>query len=90
MVVSAFPFTMSGADFTADFASDLDLTDSSCPTETGRAEAIFGSKQAMVPAARLVDGEFVTLHDDATMTVYQLDFDAPHVLYVDGLEVGVH
>jgi hypothetical protein len=55
-----------------------------------RAEAIFGAKQAMVPAARLVDGEFVTLHEDATMTVYQLEFDAPHVLYVDGLEVASH
>lgn len=55
-----------------------------------RAQAVFGAKQAMVPASRLVDGEFVTLHDDATMTVYHLEFDAPHVLYVDGLEVASH
>lgn len=55
-----------------------------------RAKALFGSEQALVPAARLVDGEFVTLHDNATMTVYDLEFDTPHVLYVDGLEVASH
>lgn len=53
-----------------------------------RAEAIFGQKQAMVAAHRLQDGEFITLHDDTTMTVYELHFDAPHILYVDGLEVA--
>lgn len=55
-----------------------------------RAKALFGAEQALVPAARLVDGEFVTLHDNATMTVYELVFDTPHVLYVDGLEVASH
>jgi len=53
-----------------------------------RAQALFGAKQVLVPAARLVDGEFVTLHTDAAMTVYDLEFDSPHVLYVDGLEVA--
>ncbi|MDM8165315.1 Hint domain-containing protein [Roseovarius sp.] len=55
-----------------------------------RAKALFGAEQALVPAARLVDGEFVTLHEAATMTVYDIEFDTPHVLYVDGLEVASH
>ena len=55
-----------------------------------RAKALFGAEQALVPAERLVDGEFVTLHNNATMTLYELEFDTPHVLYVDGLEVASH
>jgi len=55
-----------------------------------RARAVFGSKQAMVPAECLVDGEFITLQDTRNLTVYELEFDAPHVLYVDGLEVASH
>lgn len=55
-----------------------------------RAQAMFGAARAMVPAYRLADGEFVTLKDDAKMTLYQLEFDTPHVLYVDGLELGCH
>ncbi len=55
-----------------------------------RAQAIFGALRALVPAHRLADGEFVTLKEDATMTLYKLDFDTPHVLYVDGLELGSH
>jgi len=55
-----------------------------------RARALFGAAQALVPASRLVDGEFVTLQPDAAMTVYNLEFDNPHVLYVDGLELASH
>ncbi len=55
-----------------------------------RAEALFGAKQALVSVDRLVDGEFVTLQDPRKMTVYDLIFDDPHVLYVDGLEVASH
>ena len=53
-----------------------------------RAEAIYGGKKAMVPAARLVDGEFVTLRRNIDMTVYEIEFDREHVIYVDGLEVA--
>ena len=53
-----------------------------------RAGALFGAPQALVPAARLIDGEFVTLWPSAAMTVYDLQFDTPHVLYVDGLELA--
>ncbi|WP_294614063.1 Hint domain-containing protein [Roseovarius sp.] len=53
-----------------------------------RAKALFGAPQAMVSAARLVDGEFVTLIEDFEMTLYSLGFDRIHVLYVDGLELA--
>ena len=52
-----------------------------------RAKALFGATQAMVPAARLVDGEFVTLIEECEMSLYTLGFDRTHVLYVDGLEL---
>ncbi len=55
-----------------------------------RAQAIFCAKQAMVEAHRLIDGEFITRRDHITMTLYELEFDRPHVLYVDGLEVAGH
>lgn len=55
-----------------------------------RAQALFGADQAMVPTERLVDGEFVTLREDVTMTLYELVFDRQHILYVDGLEVASH
>jgi len=53
-----------------------------------RAQALFGAPQALVPAARLVDGEFVTLQAAAPLTLFDLEFDTPHVLYVDGLQVA--
>lgn len=53
-----------------------------------RAQAVFGSGKALVPAERLVDGEFITLEPEATVTLYDLLFDDPHILYVDGLEVA--
>ncbi|MEM7733499.1 MAG: Hint domain-containing protein [Pseudomonadota bacterium] len=53
-----------------------------------RAQALFGSKVVLVPAERLVDGEFVTLQPKTVITVYDLLFDDPHILYVDGMEVA--
>ena len=53
-----------------------------------RAKAVFGAEQALVPAERLADGEFVTIEKTSKMTVYDLVFDEPHVLYLDGLEVA--
>jgi len=53
-----------------------------------RAEALFGKKQAMVPAAKLVDGEFITDIGRGDLTLYHLTFDAPHVIYADGLEMA--
>jgi len=53
-----------------------------------RAKAMFNARQAMVPAHQLIDGEFITDQGEMEMTLYQLGFDAPHILYVDGLEVA--
>ncbi|QIE45326.1 hypothetical protein G5B38_07195 [Pseudohalocynthiibacter aestuariivivens] len=53
-----------------------------------RAQALFGAAQAMVPVRSLVDGEFITHDGVRTLTLYQLCFDAPHVIYVDGLELA--
>lgn len=55
-----------------------------------RAQALFGATQAMVPAARLVDGEFITNLGLTSMTIFEIEFDRPHILYVDGLEVAGH
>lgn len=53
-----------------------------------RARALFGTPQAMVPAHQLIDGEFITDEGRQEMTLYHLQFDAPHILYVDGLELA--
>jgi len=55
-----------------------------------RAQALFGCDQALVAAARLVDGEFITLDGTDTLDLCELDFGAPHILYLDGLEVATH
>lgn len=52
-----------------------------------RAQALFGGKQAMVPVLRLIDGEYVSDLGEIEMTLYQIEFDYPHVIYADGLEV---
>ncbi|MBY5988377.1 Hint domain-containing protein [Roseovarius atlanticus] len=53
-----------------------------------RAEAMFGAKRAVAAVSRLVDGEFITDEGEVDMTLFTLEFDTPHVLYVDGLEVA--
>jgi hypothetical protein len=53
-----------------------------------RAQALFGAPQALAPARRLIDGEFIRLAGRQTLTLFQLVFDAPHILYVDGLELA--
>jgi hypothetical protein len=55
-----------------------------------RAQALFGRAQAMVSVARLVDGAFVTHEGSAMADFCELDFGAPHILYLDGLEVANH
>jgi hypothetical protein len=53
-----------------------------------RAQALYGAASAMVPAARLVDGEFVAETEMVSVRLYTLTFDRPQVIYADGLEVG--
>lgn len=54
-----------------------------------RAEAMFGSETANVPVHRLADGEFVATAPIQKARVYDLSFDSPHIIYVDGLEVAL-
>lgn len=53
-----------------------------------RAGVLFGASQALVPAGRLIDGEFIRSVGVIELDLYQLRFDAPHILYADGLELA--
>lgn len=53
-----------------------------------RAEALYGKPQALATARELVDGEFIRSVGTREVTLYILEFDAPHILYVDGLELA--
>ncbi|MEM8654945.1 MAG: Hint domain-containing protein [Pseudomonadota bacterium] len=54
-----------------------------------RAMALHGASQAVVPAGCLIDDEFVTSLGPREMTLVRLGFEAPHVIYADGLELSV-
>lgn len=54
-----------------------------------RAQALYGTKSAMVPASQLVDGQFVTETARKPRIAFMLLFDAPHVIYAGGLELGI-
>lgn len=53
-----------------------------------RAEALFGAEAALVPAYRLIDGNYVkeTAIEDALM--FELHFDGEHIIYANGMELG--
>lgn len=53
-----------------------------------RAKTLFGRDTALVPSARLVDGEFIRNIGAVPLSLVELEFDAPHILYADGLEVA--
>lgn len=52
-----------------------------------RAKALYGAAQAVVPAARLCDGEHVRAEIVAEARLYTLIFEEPCVVYADGLEL---
>lgn len=52
-----------------------------------RAEALFGAKQALVPVARLADGQYVRELGEQELTLCELVFDSAHVIYAGGLEL---
>jgi hypothetical protein len=54
-----------------------------------RAKALRGATQAVMPAGCLIDDEFITALGAREMTLVRLGFDAPHVVYADGLEISV-
>ena len=53
-----------------------------------RAKAMFGQNQAMIPAARLVDGEYIRAEIVAEMRFFELSFDEDAVIYAGGLELA--
>ncbi|MEP5153672.1 Hint domain-containing protein [Planktotalea sp.] len=53
-----------------------------------RAQALYASKEKMVPAEDLIDGEYVTLSAPKEHDIIELIFDDPHVLYAGGMEIG--
>ncbi|KIC51083.1 Hint domain-containing protein [Tateyamaria sp. ANG-S1] len=54
-----------------------------------RARAMRGAAQAVMPAGCLIDDEFITSLGPRQMTLVRLGFEAPHVVYADGLELSV-
>ena len=55
-----------------------------------RAQALFGKAQALVAVSRLIDGQFVTRVTGEKTRLFALHFDAPEVIYAEGVEVGCH
>jgi len=53
-----------------------------------RADAIFGTKQALIATQDLRDGEYVKILTHQKLDVVEFIFDKPHVIYTGGLEVG--
>ena len=53
-----------------------------------RARALYGRDQALAMTGDLADGEFIRHVGRQTLTLIQLHFDAPHILYVDGMELA--
>ncbi|MEO0380595.1 MAG: Hint domain-containing protein [Pseudomonadota bacterium] len=54
-----------------------------------RAKALRGAAQAVMPAGCLVDNEYITALGVRDMTLVRLGFDAPYIVYADGLEMSV-
>lgn len=53
-----------------------------------RAKALYGAAQAMIPAARLCDGELIRAEVVPEVRLYALVFDEPTVIYAGGLELA--
>ena len=53
-----------------------------------RARALCGAAAGMVPAAKLVDGEYIRSERAAELRVFALHFDEMAAIYVGGLELG--
>jgi hypothetical protein len=54
-----------------------------------RAKALRGAAQAVMPAGCLIDDEYITSLGPREMTLVRLGFDAPYVIYADGLELSI-
>ncbi len=54
-----------------------------------RAQALYGAATALVPAARLADGEYIRAEMIAELRLYALRLDDAEVIYAGGLELAV-
>jgi len=54
-----------------------------------RAKALKGCDQAVIEAARLVDGEYIRFEASSPAQFFTLDFDAHVVIYAGGLELAI-
>lgn len=54
-----------------------------------RAVALYKRPQALVPVARLVDGEYVVRAGVGRIALHELHFDSVEVIYADGVEIAV-
>ena len=54
-----------------------------------RAKALRGCDQAVIAADRLIDGEYIRREPEARAVLFQLEFDAPVVIYAGGLELAL-
>lgn len=52
-----------------------------------RAKALAGATQAVVPAEKLADGEYIRVETQDSIRVVTLRFDEPEVIYAAGLEL---
>lgn len=52
-----------------------------------RAQALYGAREAMVPVARLADGEFLRETRVEELRLFRLVFDTPEIVYADGVEL---
>lgn len=52
-----------------------------------RAKALAAAPQAVVSAAKLIDGEYVRMIETDEIWMISLHFDAPEIIYANGLEL---
>ena len=57
-------------------------------TPSRRAKAIFGQPVAVVPAARLADGQFVLSETIPEAVLFTLRFAEDEVIWAEGLEIA--
>jgi hypothetical protein len=53
-----------------------------------RAQALYNKPEALIPAYRLIDREYVTDLGDLEIRQYQLMLDGPQIFYAGGLEIA--
>ncbi|WP_425071098.1 Hint domain-containing protein [Sagittula sp. S175] len=55
-----------------------------------RASALFGASHALVPVARLIDGNFIRPMGLQDLHLFELVFETPQIIYADGLELAAN